>query len=107
MKTLACHCGGDLRPALLNIQRKIKGLTYTLTNVPGFRCDVCGDELISPQVAHGLRERLTFRANLRSSQSEREYEVEETPIVDFEEANWNTRLSGMFKIEGSTAVHGY
>ena len=49
------NCGGVLKAALLRVEREFMGRPYVFDNVKGFRCDKCGDEVITPEAAKKMR----------------------------------------------------
>lgn len=47
------NCGGTLRPTQVTLTRDIGGLQYTYS-VPGKKCSVCSEEVISHDTAYEL-----------------------------------------------------
>lgn len=47
------RCGGELRPQKVKIEKKV-GYYFQTFTVDGFKCDYCGEEVISRDTAFGI-----------------------------------------------------
>jgi hypothetical protein len=47
------RCGGELQPQKVRIRKKI-GYTYQSFTVDGYKCDYCGEEIISRDIAYAI-----------------------------------------------------
>ena len=57
------RCGGELMPQKVKIQKKVSFYHLTFT-VDGFKCNYCGDEIISRDVALQIDETVDGLRNL-------------------------------------------